>query len=200
MTPNTISCFKYVDEYTKCLKCDSYRVKNGKTLGGKQRYFCSQCKSSKVLFPQAIGFGDKFNQQVAQLCKEGCGIRSIARILNISPSSVLRILLRIAISIEDPVVDSRNLKAQVDELHTFIRHKKKVVYVIYSWISTQKKAESLVVGTRSKVNLRLVINPLLENGIEKINTDRYSGYIGVVPKKKHTTYTKHKIMALNVKI
>jgi transposase-like protein len=83
MISNTTLCFKYVDDYTICLKCDSYRVKNGKTLGGKQCYFCSQCKSSKVLFPQVICFGDKFNQQVAQLCIEGCGIRSIARILNI---------------------------------------------------------------------------------------------------------------------
>jgi IS1 family transposase/transposase-like protein len=180
-------CFRVVDG---SLKTDCLWVKNGKTKYGKQRYLCRACQRSKVDDPKTTGFGVKYNDQIIQLTKEGMGIRSTARILNVSPATVIRKILGIAEAIELTEVPSKLDRIQVDEIHTFIGSKTNSVYIIYSWDQELKRALSLTVGTRSKANLRSVVNPLLSSEIESINTDRYSGYKGVVPKKLHTTFKR----------
>lgn len=165
-------------------------IKYGKTKNGKQRYYCKLCRISTVDCPGKTGFGDKFNKRIIQFTKEGLGIRSTARILGISPSTVIRKTLKIANRITQPKIPIGMQKAQVDELHSFIQNKNKEICVLYSWSQEFKQVLSLTAGTRSKTNLRTVINPLLEADIESINTDGYSGYKGIVPKKKHTTFKR----------
>ena len=180
-------CFRVVDE---SLQTGCIWLKNGKTKYGKQRYLCRSCQRSKVDDPKTTDFGVKYNDQIIELTKEGLGIRSTARVLSISPATVIRKILQIAEQIELPKIPERLGRIQVDELHTFVQNKDREVYVIYSWDQESKQALSLAVGTRSKTNLRLVVNPLLVAEIESINTDRYSGYKGVVPKKLHTTFKR----------
>ncbi len=81
-------------------------------------------------------------------------------------------MLSIADAIETPEVLKVLGRIQVDELHTIVQNKKREVYVIYSWDNETKSVLSLTIGTRSKANLRKVINPLLEVEAESINTDR----------------------------
>lgn len=181
------SCFSVVDGKTKP-SCKW--LKNGTTKYGKQRYLCRLCKRSKVDAPKSRCYGNRFDSQIIQLTKEGLGIRSTARVLGISPATVIRKILQIAARIETPKTPFQLGRMQVDELHTYIQNKDKEVYVIYSWDQESKQALSLTVGTRSKMNLRSVVNPLLSSEIESINTDRYSGYRGVVPKKIHTTFKR----------
>jgi IS1 family transposase/transposase-like protein len=182
------SCFNSVDGKSTCTKCGNKVVKNGKTAHGNQRYWCRFCQTSKVLFVKQNGFGSIFDKQIVQLTKEGNGIRSTARILTISPATILRKLLRIAQNIEPPKIPVNLKRIQVDELHTIIQNKKREIYVIYSWSQELKRVLTLAIGTRSKNNLRLVVDPLLAANAQTINTDGYSGYIGVVTKNIHTTY------------
>lgn len=93
-----------------------------------------------------------------------------------------------SIAIVQPRISNGLGRIQVDEVHTFIQNKDRGISIIYSWDQELKRALSLTVGTRSKVNLRSVVNPLLRSEIGFINTDMYSGYKGVVPKKKSHDY------------
>jgi len=179
-------CFRVVD---RC-GCGEKLIRNGKTKYGKQRFLCRSCVTSRVAFPKAVGYGATYDRRIVQLTKEGVGIRSTARLLNISPATVLRKILIIAEGIEIPQVPRDLSRIQVDELHTFVQKKNKEVCVIFSWDQALKRVLSLAIGTRSKANLRKVIHPLLEAEVESINTDGYSGYRGVVPKKKHTTFKR----------
>lgn len=132
-----------------------------------------------------VGFGSRLHSKVVQLVREGCGIRSTGRILNVSTATIIRNIQTIADHIVPPVNIPFNGTYQVDELHTYVGNKKKEICIIFSWNNELKRAFSLCVGTRSKANLRMVTDPLVAAGA--INTDRYSGYVGVVPKKIHTT-------------
>ncbi len=190
MSSTQPSCFRYVDGALTCSICESSVVKNGYTLGGKQRFLCKACQSSKVINPEQRSFGNAYDRKIVQLTKEGLGIRSTARVLEISPATVIRRILEIANRIKPPGLPSAVQRIQVDELHTMLKRKKKETCVIYSWSQELKQVLSLAVGTRSKSNLRLVISPLLAIDVESINTDGYPGYRGVVPKKKHTTYKR----------
>jgi insertion element IS1 protein InsB len=184
------TCFTVVDETENQCGCGRTLLRNGRTKYGKQRYLCRSCNRSTVINPTKVSYGQKYDARIVQFKKEGLGIRSTARILGISSATVVRRILEIADRILPPGIPGFTGRIQVDELHTFIQKKDTEVYVIYSWSQELKQALSLTVGTRSKANLRKVVDPLLDAGVETINTDNYSGYKGVVPKKKHTTFKR----------
>jgi transposase-like protein len=127
---------------TSCSRCVDEAVKNGKTRGGKQRYLCKSCGKSFVKNPKAIGYGMRFDESIVSFIREGCGIRSTARLLAIAPSTVIRSLLRISETIIPPKIPAHLPQVQVDELHTFIGTKSKEVYVIYSWSGALKRVLS----------------------------------------------------------
>lgn len=184
------SCFRDVGELKFCTDCSHKLIKYGKTKNGKQRYYCTDCLKSEVLNPIKHGYANRFNKQIIQLTKEGLGIRSTARVLGISPATVVRKILDIANGIKKPKIPHSLKKVQVDELHTYIHSKSKEICVIYSWSQELRRVFTLEVGTRSKTNLQKVAHPLLEVAVESINTDGYSGYKGVIPLKKHTTFKR----------
>ena len=178
--------FNGVDGSWYCTRCRERVVKNGRTKGGKQRYHCRLCKTTKVLIPEPNRFGDRYDEQIIRLLKEGCGIRSIARLVGIGPATVTRKILLIAANVQPPALSEKGLSFQVDELHTCVGKTNRKICVIYSWNASLHQAFSLSVGTRSKASLRKVIEPLLLADARRINTDGYSGYEKVIPLNKHT--------------
>lgn len=182
------SCSNSVDSISAvCCKDSSRLSKNGRTKYGSQRFLCRICNKTRVHLAASKGYGDRFNERIVQLTKEGLGIRSTARVLGIAPSTVLNKILSIAVNIQKPEIPSGLKFVQVDEIHTYVQQKKESIYIIYSWSQELRRVLSLAVGRRSRVNLKQVVDPLLRSGAQKINTDRYSGYKGVVPVKTHTT-------------
>jgi insertion element IS1 protein InsB len=151
-----------------CTRCDTYVVKNGFTKGKKQRYKCAACTTSKVIDPIAKGFGNSLHEPIRTLVREGCGIRSLGRILKVSAATILRNILALAEKIVPEAIPAGG-SYQVDELHTFVGRKRKEICVIYAWDKKAKRTVSLAVGTRSRANLKTVVAPLLAAGA-KIST------------------------------
>ncbi|WP_371414538.1 IS1-like element transposase [Flavobacterium sp. YO12] len=65
------------------------------------------------------------NEKIVQLTKEGLGIRSTARIMEISVTTLLKRIVSIARNIIRPII-SRGKIYEVDELCIYIKHKKKI--------------------------------------------------------------------------
>src|SRR5713101_2136381 len=78
----------------RCPYCQSDQViKGGKTATGKQRYRCQQptCPHrSFLLNPAYKGRSPEIKQQVIDVSLNGSGIRDTARVLQISPTTVLK--------------------------------------------------------------------------------------------------------------
>ena len=84
------SCFRFGDGY-KCPVCQSYNlVKNGKTANGKQRYSCKHCHKRFISNYTYNAYLSDTNRKIIQLTKEGLGIRSTARVLAISATTLLK--------------------------------------------------------------------------------------------------------------
>ena len=106
-----------------CYYCKNACVKSG-IRKGVQRYRCKSCKKyqqpiySKPRIPQ-----EKYKWTV-KLNNEGCGISNIARLLEISKSSVQRLIERIAAGLQMPQLKEFGQSYEIDELRTFVGNKK----------------------------------------------------------------------------
>ena len=99
------SCFRCGDSY-KCPVCKSeHLVKNGKTKVGKQRYSCKKCGKRFITDYTYKACESNINQQIILFIKEGLGIRSTARVLRISVTTLLKRIIAIAAKIQQLPID-----------------------------------------------------------------------------------------------
>ena len=76
-----------------CPHCQSDQVvKRGKTAQGKQRYLCRkpECATKTFILDSSYnGYLPEVKKQIIDMAVNGRGIRDTARVLNISPSTVI---------------------------------------------------------------------------------------------------------------
>ena len=131
-----------VQKLVVCPYCYSDQVvKRGKTDTGKQRYRChnAACAHQSFLLDSAYkGRLPESKQQVVEMSRNGSGIRDTARVLQISPDTVLRelkkkeaglesvnsALLRTLNPDEVRVDIERAGEAEMDEMGSFVGEKK----------------------------------------------------------------------------
>ena len=102
-------------EKTNCPKCNASSVKNG-FQKGVQRYKCKSCNTRFQLDYKYKAYLPDTNSLIKSLLKEGCGVRNISRILNISKNTVLGRMLKISSQIKAPYFWKQGCKFEVDEL------------------------------------------------------------------------------------
>jgi len=77
-----------------CPHCDCDQVvKRGKTENGKQRYLCQQpeCPTKTFILDYAYnGYVPEIKERIIDMALNGSGIRDTARVLEISPTTVIR--------------------------------------------------------------------------------------------------------------
>lgn len=169
----------------KCRHCKADCIKKGKQ-SEVQVFRCKTClKYQRIEY----AYNSKLvsNDQIAQLIKEGCGIRSIGRILKISNSTVIRRTLEIAKKLKKKSLISFGQTYQVDELFTFVRNKTNKVCVAYSYNPKTQQVIDIVVGRRNKTNLNRVTSTLILAKAKTIITDKLAIYKELIPTELHST-------------
>lgn len=85
-----------------CPDCRGFDVvKQGKSSEGKQRYKCRNAQCSRSTFIRHYsdwGYLSEVKQQIADRAVNGSGIRDTARVLGISPTTVIKELKKSASS------------------------------------------------------------------------------------------------------
>lgn len=119
MRQSTI-CFRSVGRENMCTHCNNgVAIRYGYTKGGNQRLRCTSCRKTKVHTYKYNAYNPTLNKQIVTLSNEGLGIRSIARVLSISTTTLLSRFLRIAESIMVPPITTKSIY-EVDEICTTI--------------------------------------------------------------------------------
>lgn len=171
-----------------CRYCKGTCIRKGKQQGA-QIYQCRNClKYQRRHYKYQSGLVSDY--QIVQLIKEGCGIRSIARILLVSPSTVIRRILKIAAKTKRSSTLLSGQTYQVDELFTYIGNKNNRVCIAYSFNPGTKEVIDLVVGRRTKMNLVKIISTLLLAAAKRIVTDKLNIYKELIPKAIHSTMNR----------
>ncbi|SHM80260.1 IS1 family transposase [Flavobacterium chilense] len=173
---------------TRCFRCVGdipNMIKYGKTKSGNQRYVCRVCRKTRVDNYAYHAYKLDINQNIIQLTKEGLGIRSTARVLKISTTTLLKRIVSIARDISKPVI-SRGKIYEVDELCTYIRHKKNYIWLVYALEKNSGNVVSFNVGKRTNKTLCRVLDTLKLSEAKKIYTDRLKNYRYLIEKKLHS--------------
>lgn len=169
--------------YRSCIHCDGRCVRNGKVYG-KQRYRCRTCGRSFVEAYTYRAYDHGVSTLIPKLVREGCGIRSIARILKISKDTVQRRILRIARHLTPPAM-RYGMEYEIDEMHASLVRKKQI-YVTYALRRADRMVVDFGVGARSDDVIRPVVEMVLHTAPSRIYTDRYRVYKDILPNRLHS--------------
>ena len=198
---NKGSCFRIVDKCI-CPHCQSDDiVKNGKSGNGKQRFICKSCTKSFLIGYTYHACHTNINQQIILFTKEGLGIRSTARVLKISVTTLLKRIISISKSIEQPPI-VKGKTYEVDEMRTFIGKKSLLRWIVYALDRESKAVVSFNVGRRTNKTLKSVIRSLELANARRIYTDKLKNYRYLIAKKLHITsmYTTNHIERHNLSV
>jgi transposase-like protein len=79
------------EEAIRCLHCQSETgVKYGRTSNGKARYRCQQTSTCGRTFIRTYAYpgrGPEIKRQIVEMTLNGRGVRDIARVLQVSPTT-----------------------------------------------------------------------------------------------------------------
>ena len=183
-----------------CNKCEGAIIKHG-LIKGRQRYRCKGCNITQMGFYTNNACNLFVNSHIISYVKEGCGIRSIARLLTISANTVIRRIKSIADQIKKPIVSIGRVY-EMDELKTYIENKNKECWVIYALDKQSGQVVDLKVGRRTKTNLKRVTDTLLLAKCKQIYTDGLHIYSQIIPSAIHKVkrYGTNKIERKNLSL
>lgn len=110
----------------KCPYCQSetQQVKAGKQPSGSQRYKCQACQRRYTPEPREQGYEDQVRNQAVRLYLDGNNYRRIARLLQVSHTSVMNWVHAAADRLPPAPVPPQSTVIEEDELFTFVEQKK----------------------------------------------------------------------------
>jgi len=181
---NSPLCSKLSD-IVFCPSCKShYTIKNGTTGTGKQQYRCKNCGKYFIENYSYHAYDSDLNERIIILTKEGVGIRSTARILKISATTLLSRIIFIAKKIKQPTITTGKTY-EVDEIRSFIGNKDHLIWIVYALDRQTRQVVCFNVGTRTNKTLNVVLQTLQNAQAKRIYTDRLKNYKYLIDKKVH---------------
>lgn len=171
-----------------CILCkEGFCIRKG-VRNGIQRYYCKKCNK---VFQNEYHYKACYsttNTMITKTLKEGCGVRSISRILGISKNTVLSRMLKISNAIQKPLSDDIGKIYEIDEIWTFLKNKKNVIWITYCIERSTRKVIDFVVGSKSIANIKPIIKTVLAQSPERVYTDKLNIYPNLLPKHIHRVF------------
>ncbi|MCL9807713.1 IS1 family transposase [Flavobacterium amniphilum] len=176
-------------ELSSCIRCVGgcvSTIKYGKTKSGNQRFICKICGTTKVEAYIYKAYNSEVNSKIILFTKEGLGIRSTARVLKISTTTLLKRIISIAKTIQQPVI-SMNKIYEVDEIRTYIKRKDRLVWIVYALERETRKIINFHVGRRTNNTLNVVLKSVTYSNPLAVYTDKLKHYKYLIDEGIHKT-------------
>ena len=172
----------------KWIYCKKDCYKKGKR-NGVQRYQCKHCKKYQQHKYTRPAIAEYKYELVQKLNNEGCSISSISRLVEITKSSVQRLICKISMQIKKPIYEEVNQSYEIDELRTYCGNKANECWVIYAINKATGKVIDFIVGRRTKINVKQIIDSVLALNPKRIYTDGLNVYPVLIPKSIHKVFS-----------
>lgn len=179
-------CYRLVGEIAICIYCSGNCIKYGLNKTRNQRYRCKNCNRTFLSAYSYTAYQPQTDTSIKEHLKEGCGIRSISRLLRISCNTVLHKIISIAKAITKPFI-SFGKEYEVDEMYTFVYRKSNQKWIVYALRKDTNEVADFTVGSRTNATLKRVTDTLMLSQASRICTDKLPYYRSLIPDKIHTT-------------
>ena len=172
-----------------CNNCSSKSLIRKGKRGIKQRFQCKYCgKYQQDIYSYKL-YNAKDDIWIKTYNSEGVGIRSMSRILGYSESTIIRRILYLVSRVTKPIYSEINQVYEVDEMWTYVG---KNDPTCYSWITyaINRRTNCIIdvaFGSRSRNNLKQVIDSVKSHNPSKIVTDKLIIYPKLVAPFDHDT-------------
>ena len=170
-----------------CKYCKSSCIRKGQR-NNIQKYRCKTCGKYSQESYIYKAYNTCTDSDIVLFVKEGLGIKSIGRVKNISPKTVISRILKIGSRAKCPFPYMQGNSYEVDEMFTYVGHKKYgKVCIAYALERKTGYVIDVMVGNRTKLNLSKVVNTILLRNPIQIRTDKLDIYGTLIPKNIHVT-------------
>jgi insertion element IS1 protein InsB len=186
----------------KCPACFSRKFKkDGHTRHGKQNFQCEDCGRNFSEDALRSPLPEWKKEQVRRMLRERISLRGIARVLEISPGTVLNILAEVGEELPDDLnfeplrvsgIEIFNVDMNADEMWSFVGKKDNIQWL---WIALDVETRQVVafeVGDRSENTARRLWEQIPE-GLRReatFYTDFWKPYKAVIPEERHVACGK----------
>lgn len=187
----------------KCKYCLGSCIKFGKYKNGHQRFYCRSCRKCQKSLYIYKACELNLNDAIERHCNEGCGIRSISRLLEVSRGYVLSVVKRLYRSkIKNKKIIPFGREYELDEMRTYVGSKKRKYWIVYAIDRCTKEVVDFKVGKRTKTTLKKIVDTLLMAKAKKIYTDGLRSYKKLIPETIHKVgrYKINKIERNNLNV
>ncbi len=186
---------------SSCPQCGlSHSKKNGHTHYGKQNHQCLECGRQFVLDSQRID--EATRELVRKLLLERISLRGICRTLSISLEWLLQFIAEVYEQLPDDLyvqptspdrsVQLLRLKAEADELWSFVGKKSTKQWVWLAFAPETRQVLAFYVSDRSRKSARKLWQRIPQAYREQatFSTDDWEAYKGVIPTAQHQVCAK----------
>ena len=169
-----------------CPSCSSLNIKkNGKTANQKQRYRCKDGGRQLITGYTCNGCRKTVRDLGVPMALNSSGIRDIARVLRISPNTVLQIIRDEAAQVTEPSLPHRVKDLEIDEFWSFIGAKARQHWCWYAWDRQRKRITAFVPGRRTDENCRRLLKKHEACLVKTDHTDDWQSDRKLLPPRRH---------------
>ena len=126
-----------------------------------------------------------FRELIVPLTLNVSGVRDIARVLCISPNSVLDVLRQAAAQVPEPRVPWRIKELEMDEQWSFVHDKKQQYWLWYGLNRRTGRIAAFVLGRRTDQSCRQLCDKLNHCQVKNFYTDDWQSYAKSLDPKRH---------------
>ncbi len=171
-----------------CPSCGASHIKkNGITPQGKQRYKCKECDKG-FLFALSYTYracNPLVRELIVPMTLNASGVRDTARVLRVSPNTVLEVLRQAAAQIPEPRLPWRIKDLEMDEQWSFVHDKKHQHWLWYGLNRRTGRLAAFVLGRRTDASCRQLCAKLEGCQVENFYTDDWQSYGKSLDPKRH---------------
>jgi len=115
----------------------------------------------------------------------GSGIRDTARVLRVSPTTVMKLIREQAENLPPEKLPERVTDVELDEMWSFVEKKKNQCWLWLAYSSKHRQMLAFSLGKRTDESLRNLLGKLSAVQITRFYTDNWESYQNLIPEVRH---------------
>ena len=173
-------------ETITCPVCSSLNIKkNGINKQRKQRYRCKACARQFILIYTYRAYLKYIRELVVPMCLNGSGIRDISRVLQVSATTVMKIIRHRAETSTVAQMPIQLADVELDEMWSFVQKKKNQCWLWLAYSPKYRQMLAFSLGKRTDETCQTLLAKLSHIRITRFYTDSWESYQNLIPEVRH---------------